>query len=138
MNTETKVCRTCNIEKCLSEYRLDRGAVYSRCKECCSRDAKLLRDIKKHAPPKPKNELCECCGNYTTKWYCDHDHDTLQFRGWVCFNCNQGVGFLGDNIKGVLKALWYLTKRKISESLWHKWKRIYLESFKVRCQKRQQ
>jgi hypothetical protein len=129
MHKDKKVCRICNIEKDVSEYRLDRGAVYSRCKECCSKEAKLLRSIKKSAPEKPDNERCQCCGQLTSKWYCDHDHKTLKFRGWVCFNCNQGIGFLGDNLIGVTKALYYLTKRKICESIWHKWKRIYLESF---------
>ena len=38
----------------------------------------------------------------------DHDHETKEHRGWICGNCNTGIGKLGDNISGVQKALDYL------------------------------
>lgn len=112
IDTNKKVCRICKIEKDIDDFRLDRGAVYSRCKECCSKESKILYQIKKIAPDKPKDGKCQCCRKITTKWYCDHCHDTLKFRGWVCFDCNQGIGFLGDKPIGVFRALVYLLKNK--------------------------
>ena len=38
----------------------------------------------------------------------DHDPITHEFRGWICQNCNTGIGKLGDTPEGVLKALDYL------------------------------
>jgi hypothetical protein len=40
----------------------------------------------------------------------DHDPQTHEFRGWICQNCNTGIGKLGDNPEGVLRALDYLVK----------------------------
>tara|TARA_A200000159_G_C7239023_1_gene303691 strand:+ start:39 stop:185 length:147 start_codon:yes stop_codon:yes gene_type:complete len=39
---------------------------------------------------------------------CDHDHNTLKFRGWICDPCNMGIGKLGDDLEGIEKALAYL------------------------------
>ena len=51
---------------------------------------------------------CHCCGITMTKPQFDHDHETQAFRGWLCKNCNTGLGKLGDNIAGLERALRYL------------------------------
>lgn len=38
----------------------------------------------------------------------DHCHETGKIRGLLCMKCNVGLGMLGDNEKGLLKALRYL------------------------------
>lgn len=38
----------------------------------------------------------------------DHCHDTNVVRGLLCSGCNTGLGHLGDNIEGLLKAVAYL------------------------------
>jgi len=50
---------------------------------------------------------CDCCGN-SGRIVEDHCHDTGVFRGWLCNNCNLGLGLIGDNIEGVKKCLDYL------------------------------
>ena len=41
----------------------------------------------------------------------DHTHDgSNTFRGWLCSNCNRGIGALGDDVHGVLNALNYLLR----------------------------
>jgi hypothetical protein len=38
----------------------------------------------------------------------DHCHDTGKVRGIICGRCNTGIGQLGDNLEGVMKAVRYL------------------------------
>ena len=73
----------------------------------------------KEAPPAP--ERCECCGKIpkidsktgkTQSLRLDHDHSTEKFRGWICDRCNSGIGKLGDNVDGIVKALNYLIERR--------------------------
>jgi hypothetical protein len=42
----------------------------------------------------------------------DHDHSDDSFRGWLCEPCNTGLGKLGDNLDGVIKAVNYLIMTK--------------------------
>jgi hypothetical protein len=41
----------------------------------------------------------------------DHDHVTGKFRGWLCGACNRGIGMLGDNLAGVMRAAAYLQRK---------------------------
>ncbi len=50
---------------------------------------------------------CPCCGR-TKMLVWDHDHDTGQFRGWICHKCNLGISQLGDSVAGLERALRYL------------------------------
>ena len=71
---------------------------------------KLVAELKKvYGHTKPKE--CECCGQSSEKsLVVDHCHNTLRFRGWLCEQCNHGIGKLGDNLEGVKKAVEYLEK----------------------------
>jgi hypothetical protein len=44
----------------------------------------------------------------------DHDHQTGEFRGFLCGRCNRGIGLLGDNIEGILAALAYLQRPRFN------------------------
>lgn len=63
---------------------------------------------KKYGVTRPMPENCECCGKPFDKLKLDHDHDNDKFRGWLCHSCNVGIGALGDNLDGVLRAMNYL------------------------------
>ena len=117
--TPTRVCTQCGEDKPLTEYYVyytrPGNPTFSKCKPCWIK-AHLERrraKLKKIRPPKPAN--CDCCGKpwktkrngATTACY-DHDHETGKFRGWVCNNCNSGIGLLGDNLEGVENAVRYL------------------------------
>jgi len=67
---------------------------------------------------RPCPMVCECCGQSPGKCALalDHNHDTGEFRGWLCSNCNLGLGRLGDNLPGVDRARAYL-ERADAESL---------------------
>jgi hypothetical protein len=62
---------------------------------------------------------CACCGirqnELTMRFAVDHDHDTGLIRGLLCGNCNLGIGQLGDNIEGLMKALNYLEKHELTK-----------------------
>jgi Recombination endonuclease VII len=56
-------------------------------------------------------EWCECCGRLPSHALrLDHDHVSGAFRGWLCISCNAGIGFLGDDIHGLEKAIQYLKR----------------------------
>ena len=82
----------------------------SRCHDCIKEQTELRSNLRAIAPRKP--DSCECCGKETNSLNLDHDHDTLEIRGWICSACNTGIGKLQDNIEGVKKALTYLEKCK--------------------------
>ncbi len=63
--------------------------------------------------------LCASCGRtIVDSFHIDHDHvccDRLPgcgkcIRGLLCSLCNTGIGMLGDNYDGVLKAAMYLKR----------------------------
>jgi hypothetical protein len=57
---------------------------------------------------KQKGKCALCQKPFKKVPYVDHDHKTGEVRGLLCYKCNTGLGFLGDNKKGLLKALEYL------------------------------
>jgi hypothetical protein len=54
-----------------------------------------------------KNHICACCGLKPAA-VPDHCHVTGVLRGFLCQGCNVGIGHLGDNEEGLLRALRYL------------------------------
>jgi len=88
------------------------------CKSCKSKYGKGLNEAKRNAPKKPISSTpCDCCNTLVepSDLHLDHDHATLKFRGWLCRNCNVGIGQLGDNIEGLEKALVYLKNHYVKE-----------------------
>jgi hypothetical protein len=71
--------------------------------------AMLWRQRGMPQPLWPMPGACECCGR-EEKLCLDHCHETGRFRGWLCAYCNRGIGQLGDNLSGALKAVRYLKK----------------------------
>jgi len=60
---------------------------------------------------------CFVCGvpeeECTQKLNMDHDHETGEFRGWLCGKCNKAVGLLGDGPELVERLLAYLKKAEV-------------------------
>jgi hypothetical protein len=58
-----------------------------------------------------QNECCAICGQKTDGvLHVDHDHKTGKVRGLLCRYCNQGIGFLQDNVSVLEKAIKYLLR----------------------------
>jgi len=118
----TKVCSYCKKRKSLKSFAkhiLYKDKLDVRCRECVKKHESVRRKLHKSAPPKPKK--CECCGLKPKKWCLDHDHSDDSFRGWLCSKCNEGLGKLGDNLNGVIKAVNYLilakNRKQFNESI---------------------
>jgi hypothetical protein len=120
-------CRICGKNKPLSQFhlchseRVVNGKLYakryrSECKVCrgiggkahSSQGKKLMQELNMQRPT--LGTPCGCCGKKTEMLVFDHDHQTNKFRGWLCYQCNSGIGLLGDDIAGLEKALQYLNK----------------------------
>ena len=84
------------------------------CKECKKEYNRSWYRAGRKAPPKPTGDtfVCACCLNVKDIRLLrfDHDNKTDKFRGWVCNNCNAGMGNLGDTVEGLQKAINYLNK----------------------------
>ena len=111
-NEETKVCKRCNKEKPVSQYRLyrratgDKGSRDSKCKKCSKLQQEIADCLRKTAPP--YKGTCACCGKKEPNPVLDHCHETSIFRGWLCPPCNLGIGTLGDTLNDIENALVYL------------------------------
>ena len=111
----TKQCNICKEFKLLNNFKISnttpRKIHYkSFCKSCANKISKECREIRKNAPP--QTEQCELCGK-VCKTYLDHDHLTLSFRGWLCNECNTGLGKFNDDIQLLQKAITYLSPNEI-------------------------
>jgi hypothetical protein len=124
----TKTCTVCDTElPATTEYfgknstsntPNKQGLIPTRpeCKKCTSKANKDLRKAKKLAGnplTPPLGTPCDLCSKVHKKPLCfDHDHKTLVHRGWLCQNCNQGLGRLGDSIESIQRALNYVKGNK--------------------------
>ncbi len=146
---EYRICTDCGTKKLITEFahrgynKNGHKAYKHQCKTCRSHHEKIVYRLKKKHPL-PENHRCDCCGvtekefeektkrsikdygQYTTRgyekkkiWCLDHDHKTGQFRGWVCFHCNNRLGQGGDDNSILLKTIEYnnryMSKRLLNE-----------------------
>lgn len=112
-NGDTQVCRSCQKEKPLEAFPLHKNnatGLDTRCKKCKNKIQKLVKQLRldyEHL----KTEVCDCCGKAHVKsLVLDHDHNTGEFRGWLCEPCNLALGHLGDDVQGAENALAYLKR----------------------------
>jgi len=61
--------------------------------------------------PRPKPKECEICGKEGRICY-DHDHNTGEFRGWICDRCNVALGMANENPKTLIAIAEYIKKSK--------------------------
>jgi hypothetical protein len=115
-------CSCCEKEKHSTEYSwVSKGDTSpyktlnsTKCKSCQDQDRILVSKLKKQHKL-PANNLCEICGKPPEKGKilnCDHNHQTGEYRGYLCTKCNVGLGNLGDTEECIEKTLKYLKKAK--------------------------
>lgn len=61
----------------------------------------------------PATGRCQICNEFNIlnrRLYRDHNHSTLKDRGWLCHNCNSGLGHFDDNPQLLNSAIAYLER----------------------------
>ena len=107
----TKVCSGCKNTLHASQFapnRCKKDNLSPYCKACEKRNREEVARLKLLHP---KLNTCSCCGATDRRMALDHDHKTLEFRGWICNKCNTAIGMLGDSLAGVLNAALYLSTK---------------------------
>ena len=113
---DTRVCNKCGETKDLEDFHVpyykknnEKGRSHS-CKACITHQRKLLTTLKE-IHPKPDDMRCQCCGDTKDVLHLDHNHITDEFRGYICINCNHGLGKFNDSVEKLQKAMDYLNER---------------------------
>ncbi|MFJ8540604.1 endonuclease VII domain-containing protein [Streptomyces sp. NPDC093586] len=114
--TRAEVCTRC---KSAPVY------IKGKCKPCLSeyhREMHLLRkygiDIAEYKRRlDSQGGACAICrrtdtGKTNAPFQVDHCHETGRIRGLLCFHCNKGLGYFGDNLEGVMKVVRYLQQHE--------------------------
>jgi hypothetical protein len=108
----SKQCSKCGKDKPLSEFapnRIGKGGRVSWCKVCMAEHNSTARRNKAKAAGYPPDNTCQICFQVSTKTLSlDHNHKTGKFRGWLCNNCNTGLGMFKDSPEILQRALLYL------------------------------
>jgi len=120
----TKACGHCGVVKPLSQFPKHRAHHDSRCFICKKIHAQEIKALKKDPLTPSKPNKCDCCGRpdvggkmlglrKQVGLCLDHSYDENgkpYFRGWLCIQCNSGIGYLGDTLEAVKRAITYLEK----------------------------
>lgn len=80
------------------------------------RTAARIRQRKHNGLPQQTREApkdCELCGRHPKGQVLDLDHCHVsgEFRGWLCRQCNHGLGLLGDHIPTIIERLTRYARR---------------------------
>jgi hypothetical protein len=117
---DVKVCSKCKHTLPTSHFSPSGGGTYlrSECKSCNKELYKVRRHLKSlHGQP-PAGYSCPICGcdeeeaagrgGNASAWVLDHDHDTDDFRGWLCHSCNRALGCFNDDVPRMQRAIKYI------------------------------
>lgn len=117
-----KTCSKCKVDLDDSEFSPSSGGKYLRpeCKKCAKKLSKRREELKKEYGYPDLEYTCPIClknkeelegtGGNASVWVVDHDHKTDYFRGFLCHNCNRGIGVFKDDIEILNRAIKYLNK----------------------------
>ena len=118
----TKPCHACGDDTPISEFSYythrtlkdgskSRAIRHQWCQSCQRKQRQNVAALKKTHTRPDRGTPCDCCRRPMESPQLDHTHDgNNTFRGWLCSDCNRGIGALGDDVRGVLNALNYLLK----------------------------
>ena len=123
---KTKVCNKCKQELPVHKFSRECGnKIRSHCRECDRKVMKVRAHLRKITPPPPHDYVCPICKRSETEiklkmqymtrnvpvWSCDHNHETDEFRAWLCNKCNLGLGNFNDDVQLLQNCIDYLTSK---------------------------
>lgn len=130
-----KQCSKCHKLLPESSFSKCSGGNYlrSECRACNNKLSRERRELKKKYGNPPAGYHCPICNKTEDKlqglgnkkngaWVVDHDHDTKEFRGWLCHQCNRGLGSFKDDVHTLHRAIQYLQKTQ-PKKWWQVWKK---------------
>ena len=121
LDIEYKECKQCNASlPNTTDYfyvcnTAKNGTIYLevQCKTCSKHNFKVTKLLKTKNFKKDK-PTCDICGVKESKvkgvLHLDHCHKTDKFRGWLCNNCNHGLGCFKEDETIFIKAMQYMRK----------------------------
>jgi len=113
-------CNDCGVVQPVENFQhIPSGEIKRKCTTCKRNQDRLIKYLKTLHPYPNEEYICPICcrdiqeiGRKGQKrlqsWVLDHCHETETFRGWLCGNCNTGLGGLKDSLERVNKAKLYL------------------------------
>ena len=114
------------INESVRKYRRENLEEYQKVrKENSLKKLYGLTMDKFHEMIKTSKNRCAICNEEFAKDnppHIDHDHtknkgDNDFIRGLLCGKCNKGIGLLGDDLKGLLRAVEYLQKTSLEQEV---------------------
>jgi hypothetical protein len=120
-------CNKCKTMQPISNFGRDSGAkkLSSACKDCSKKLGLQTKNLLKITPLPPEDYTCPGCERTEKQvrdslkyrgrkkhrvWSLDHNHDTGEFRGWICNKCNLALGNMNDDLEYARRLVKYLEK----------------------------
>ena len=115
-----KKCSKCCQCKPLDEFNYQ----HAQCKSCYSEKRRDTRYLKRYNlslddydslydEQGGKCAICETSdpGGRRSRFCVDHNHETDEVRGLLCYKCNSALGYFGDSPAVVMRGYKYLTAK---------------------------
>lgn len=105
-SVDAKACNKCRVSMNAAALRC-----FHRQRDKRNADSRARRQaIKEAKAGRPKPMHCEACGDSHRRINYDHDHQTGEFRGWLCYHCNLAIGHAKESASRLKKLFEYLEK----------------------------
>ena len=102
----TSYCFSCKTHLPCNHFSKNRSRQDGLARQCKSCLAKYYAMRKLHKLP--HGQLCQSCGEEPAKVW-DHDHKTMEHRGWLCNRCNLALGHAKESIERLGNLIRYLS-----------------------------
>jgi len=108
---EQRKCKGCGKWKDIIEFPINNtlpsGVLRKHTCNTCRGHQSRVRSKLHRENKKPDLLVCPICRR-EIDLVLDHNHLTDEFRGWLCNDCNNGVGKFNDDIRLLQRAIDYL------------------------------
>jgi ribosomal protein L40E len=122
------ICKKCGVRQPPENFQhMESGEIKRKCRSCQRKHSQVISRLKREIPAPDQDYACPICQHTLAEiashgqkklqqWVLDHCHDTDTFRGWICFNCNSGLGSFSDSSETVKRAVQYLERHENANS----------------------